>query len=693
MKPTTRLAFLFVALATLSISAAVPDVLGQAPPDSLQPAAGSVPAGEGPVDEAAEPAEELSADGVFRPVDVPSPDEFRTASGAPNASYWQQDVSYEIKVALDPETHRITGSEKVTYTNNSPDSLSSIWLQLDQNLFEPDSRGAQRAARMEEEAGDVRFQGMFEGGGYDIERVAVIRDEVPLEVPYEIDGTMMEIKLDRPVQPVGEELEIEVDFSFTIPESGADRMGRLKVKKGTVYELAQWYPRVFVYDDVTGWNAMPYLGQGEFYLEYGDFDVEITVPRDFIVAATGELQNPEEVLTADQQQRLELAGRSSVTVPIVEKDHVGKEEYRPIGMGPLTWKFRAEDVRDFAWAGSKAFIWDAGSWDGILAMSFYPEEGLGAGGRGPPIPGWEMSTEYVLHAIEFYSTQWYRYPYPVAINVAGTALGMEYPMIVFCSVDARGLGLFLVTDHEIAHTWFPMLVGSDERRYAWMDEGFDTFMNHYSLTDYGGADAWPADPVLPRNSARLTRSEDLAEPIMTAPDDLSEDQLGFLGYTKPGMVLYLLREYVLGPDVFDAGLTAYIERWAYRHPQPADFFRTMEDVSGEDLDWYWNSWLYGSGYLDQAVTDVARQDGNSTVTIRNRGDAVMPMEVRFVFRDGTDECRRLPVDTWRDSDAYTVEFEGKNVRTVHIDPRGMLPDANRSNNVHGRGVVTRIAEC
>jgi hypothetical protein len=692
MKPTTRLAFLFVALAGLSISAAAPDLPGQAPPDSLQPAAGSVPAGGSQTEDAAVATEESASGGVFRPLDVPSPGEFRTAAGAPNASYWQQDVSYEIKVALDPEAHRITGSEKVTYTNNSPDSLSSIWLQLDQNLFRPESRGAERAARMEEEAGDVRFQGMFEGGGYDIERVAVIRDEVPLEVPFEIDGTMMEIHLDRPVQPVGGELEIEVDFAFTIPESGADRMGRLKVKKGTVYELAQWYPRVFVYDDVNGWNALPYLGQGEFYLEFGDFDVEITVPRDFIVAATGELQNPEEVLTADQLQRLELAGRSAATVPIVEKGHVGKEEYRPIGTGPLTWKFHAKDVRDFAWAGSKAFIWDAGSWDGILAMSFYPEEGLGAGGRGPPIPGWEMSTEYVLHALEFYS-QWYRYPYPVAINVAGTALGMEYPMIVFCSVEARGLGLFLVTDHEIAHTWFPMVVGSDERRYAWMDEGFNTFMNHYSLTDYGGTDAWPADPVLPRNSARLTRSEDLAKPIMTAPDDLSESQLGFLGYTKPGMVLYLLREYVLGPAVFDAGFTTYIERWAYKHPQPADFFRTMEDVSGEDLNWYWNSWLYGNGYLDQAVTNVARQDGNSTVTIRNRGDAVMPMEVRFVFRDGTDECRRLPVDIWRDGDAYTVEFEGKNVRTVHIDPRGMLPDANRSNNVHGRGVVTRIAEC
>ncbi|MEJ2338156.1 MAG: hypothetical protein P8Y15_04605, partial [Gemmatimonadales bacterium] len=289
MKPTTRLAFLFVALITSSISAVAPDAFGQAPPDSLQPATASVPAAEEQAEEAAPAAGESAAEGIFRPVDIHHPDEFRTAAGAPNLSYWQQEVSYEIKVALNPETDRITGSEKVTYTNNSPDSLSSIWLQLDQNLFRPDSRGAERAARMEDAAGDVRFQGMFQGGGYDIERVAVIRDEVPLEVPYEIDGTMMKIQLDRPVQPVGGELEIEVDFSFTIPESGADRMGRLKVKKGTVYELAQWYPRVFVYDDVTGWNAMPYLGQGEVYLEDSDFAVEITVPRDFLVAATGEL--------------------------------------------------------------------------------------------------------------------------------------------------------------------------------------------------------------------------------------------------------------------------------------------------------------------------------------------------------------------------------------------------------------------
>ena len=658
--------------------------LAQAPPDSTADAQDLARVGA---------EEQPAANPVFSPIDIPPPNEFRTEAGTPGAAYWQQSVSYEIKAALDPETHRITGQEKVHYTNNSPDSLSSIWFQLDQNLFRPDSRGAERAARAEEEAGDTRFQGMFEGGGYDIERVAVVRDGVPLEVPYEVDGTMMEVKLDRAVPPVGGELEIEVDFGFTIPESGADRMGRLKVKKGTVYELAQWYPRVFVYDDVSGWNAMPYLGQGEFYLEFGDFDVEITVPRSFVVAATGELQNPSDVLTSDQLQRFETAKRSPTPVPIVEKDHVDKEQYRPAGTGPLTWRFRAEGVRDFAWAASKAFIWDAASYDGVLAMSFYPQEGLGGASRGPPVPGWEESTNHILHALEHYSTMWHPYPYPVAINVAGTALGMEYPMIVFCSVEARGLWLFLVTDHEIGHSWFPMLVASDERRYAWMDEGLNTFMGHYSLLDQGGPEAWPADPVLPRNSARLTRSEDMARPIMTAPDELTESQLGFLGYTKPGMVLYLLREYVLGPETYDAAFREYITRWAYKHPQPADFFRTIEDVSGQDLDWYWNSWFYGSGYLDQAVSTVERQGGVTTVLITNRGEVVMPMEVRFVFRDGTDECRRLPVDIWRAGDTYSAEFEGKDIRTVHIDPRGMLPDVNRSNNVWGRGIVTRVEEC
>ncbi len=685
MKSTTRLVMLLAAVAVPSLSAAVaPQAAAQAPPDSVGAS----------IDTARTPSVADAGNAVFQPVEAPPPDEQRTAEGAPGSGYWQQHVSYEIKAALDPEADRITGTAKITYTNNSPDSLSSMWLQLDQNLFRPDSRGALRAQEMEEAAGDVRFQGAFEGGGYEIDRVAVVRDEVPLEVPFEIDDTMMEIALERAVPPLGGELVLEVDFAFTIPESGADRMGQFKAKKGTVYELAQWYPRMFVYDDVNGWNAMPYLGQGEFYLEYGDFDVELTVPRDYLVAATGELVNPEDVLTADQTKRLELARRSSTTVPIVEKDHVGREEYRPIGTGPLTWKFRARNVRDFAWAASSAFIWDAGGWDGILAMSFYPEEGLGgSGGRGPPVSGWEESTSYILHALEFYSGQWYRYPYPVAINVAGRAQGMEYPMIVFCSVQARGLGLFLVTDHEIAHAWFPMLVGSDERRYAWLDEGLDTFMNHYSLTDFGGSDAWPADPILPLNSARLTRSEELARSVMTQPDELSESQLGFLGYTKPGMALYLLREYVLGPEVFDEAFRTYIERWAYKHPQPADFFRTFEDVAGADLDWFWNSWFYGSGYLDQAVTGVTRGDGGSVVTIGNRGEAVMPMEVRFVYRDGTAECRRFPVEIWRDSDTYTIELTGKNVRTVHIDPRGMLPDANRSNNVDGRGVVTRIEEC
>ncbi|MCZ6825827.1 MAG: M1 family metallopeptidase [Gemmatimonadetes bacterium] len=680
-------------------------VLAQAPPDSTENTADDLDSRAADDLDSSTPDDSASeAVGMFAPLDLHPPDEYRTAAGAPGAAYWQQRVDYRVEATLDADAHRVTGSETITYTNNSPDSLFSIWLQLDQNLFQPDSRGAVHAAEKE----DARFRGAFEGGGYDIGRVAVIRDGVPLEVPeshaaaggsagemtvsglaYSIDGTMMEISLDRAIAPVGGQIEIQLEYAFTVPETGADRMGRVKAKKGTVYELAQWYPRAFVYDDVNGWNVMPYLGQGEFYLEYGDFDVEITVPREFIVVATGELQNEQEVLTQEQQERLALARRSPTRVFIVEKDEVGKEESRPPGDGPITWKFRAENVRDFAWATSRAFIWDAASWDGVLAMSAYPQEGISQE-REPP--GWEKATEYVVHALQHYSGKWQPYPYPVAINVAGTALGMEYPMIVFCSVQARGFGLFLVTDHEIAHAWFPMLVGSDERRYPWMDEGLNTFMNHYSMIDFGG-DPWPADPVLPRNSARLTRSEMSARSLMTPPDSISEDELGFLGYTKPGMLLYVLREYVLGPEVFDPAFQEYIDRWAYKHPQPADFFRTFEDVSGEDLAWFWRSWFLGNGYLDQAVSSVQSQGDTTVITITNRGDVVMPMELRLVYRDGTDECLRLPVDIWREGDTYTREVVSKKVRTVHVDPRGMLPDVNRSNNVWGRGVVTRVDKC
>ncbi len=682
--------------------------LAQAPPE--QPATEteqglSSEAGESPVSISDVQAQsEGVGEEAFAPLDLPEPDEYRSATGAPGERYWQQRADYRIEARL--EDKRISGTVTISYTNASPDVLNSLWLQLDQNLFREDSYGAQRADK------DDRHGGFFKNGGFDISGVMVQQDNETFAAEHRIEDTMMEVLLPEPLAAEGGQLELSLDFEFEIPESGADRMGRLKTNKGEIFQLAQWYPRMFTYDDVNGWNNLPYLGQGEWYLEYGDFDVELTVPREMIVVATGELQNPEDVLTPEQQRRLDEARASAETVLIIAPEEVGTDESRPLGEGPVTWKFRAENVRDFAWAASKAFVWDAAGWEDVLIMSVYPIESLGrpADDRGPGrtgragITGWERSTEYLRHSVKFYSEQWYRYPYPVAINVAGRAFGMEYPMIVFCTYQARGGFLFAVTDHEIGHTWFPMLVGSDERRYAWMDEGFDNFMNYYSSIAFTG------EPILsgqmePGQVASAMRGEYAEHPIITPPDSLSETELGFLAYNKPAAVLRLLREVVLGPEVFDEAFRAYIDRWAYKHPQPADFFRTMEDVSGRDLDWFFRGWLYGNGILDQAIAGVtsnctarttvpdAESDDapecETKVTIENRGDVVMPLELRFIYRDGSEEKLSLPVDIWLDTKSFVATVEGARIKNVQIDPVQLLPDANRANNTWGRGLISR----
>ncbi len=614
---------------------------------------------------------------AFDPLELPATDEIRSISGAPGERYWQQRADYVIRVALDDDDHRIEGSETITYTNNSPDSLRSLWVQLDQNLFREDSYGAERA-----EDGQ-RHGGFFKNGGFDVQGITIDLGGQAFAPEYRIEDTMMEVLLPEPLAPNGEQLRLELEFAFTIPETGADRMGRLKVRRGTIYQLAQWYPRVFTYDDVNGWNNLPYLGQGEWYLEYGDFDLELTLPRDYIVVATGELQNPEEVLTQEQQRRLNEARRSETTIPIIGEDEAGDESTRPVGEGPLTWKFRAENVRDVAWAASDRFIWDAASWEDVLIMSAYPEESLG----GQRFSGWERSTEYLRHSIKHYSEQWARYPYPVAINVGGLALGMEYPMIVFCSHQARGGFLFAVTDHEIGHTWFPMMVGSDERRYAWMDEGFDTFINYYSGMVFSGGAPILAALMQPGQIADDMRSAEHS--MLAVPDSLDENEIGFLAYNKPAAVLVLLRETVLGPELFDEAFREYIRRWSFKHPQPADFIRTMEDVTGEDLDWFFRGWVYENGTLDQAVAGVQVIDERTVVTIENRGRIVMPLELRLIFRDGTEEFRNVPVDDWSETGQFVLEISEKRLRHVQIDPDGVLPDVDRSNNVWGRGVVGR----
>ena len=483
-------------------------------------------------------------------------------------------------------------------------------------------------------------------------------------------------------------MQLHLEFSFTVPEEGADRMGRLETDRGTVYQIAQWYPRVFVYDDVNGWNALPYLGQGEYYLEYGDFDVEITVPRDFIVAATGRIGNPEEVLTAEQRRRLERARGSAETVAIVGPDEVGRPGTRPEGAGPLTWRFAADSVRDFAWAASPAFIWDAAGWEGALVASYYPREGLGRPGR----PGWEEATQFGRHSVRFYSETWERYPYPWIVNVAGPVLGMEYPGIVFCAVEARGAALFGVTDHEIAHQWFPMMVGSDERRHAWMDEGFVTFLGHYSANAFfseRGVER-AGGPLSAEEIARVMRSPAGRQPIHTRADRIRRDALGFLAYRKPGAALVLLREVVLGPERFDPAFRAYIDHWRWKHPQPADFFRLMESAGGMELDWFWRGWVFGTGTLDQAIAGVERAGDTLRVAVENRGELVMPAVLQVNYADGTTERVEIPVEAWFTRNRFTatvVRDGAPAVRNVQLDPGKRLPDVDRTNNVWGRGVT------
>jgi len=490
----------------------------------------------------------------------------------------------------------------------------------------------------------------------------------------------MRIELANSVSARGGKVQLEVAWSFEVPKYGSDRLGRFESKDGTIYEIAQWYPRMYVYDDVNGWNPMPYLGAGEFYLEYGNFDVEITVPRNYIVVATGTLQNPAQVLTKTERDRLAEARKSDSTIHVISENEIALPDMRPNGSGDLTWKFHAENVRDFSWAASEAFIWDASHWDNILLMAVYPREGISTGASEEP--GWEKDVEFMRHTFKFYSETYYHFPYPVATNVAGVVGGMEYPMIVFCSVHARGQRLYSVTDHEFGHSWFPMTVGSDERRYAWMDEGLNTFINYYSNTDYYGDTSYVlrienADSIAKRMDSPLN-----SRPIMNFSDNIEPQYYGFLEYYKTAFGLHLLRDCFLGPKKFDLGFKSYIHRWAFKHPQPADFFRTIEDYSGEDLSWFWRGWFYSTHVLDQAIDSVTSDSAKTLVYLSNKRGLVMPCEVKVTFADAKTDTFNLPIEAWYDGNTYVLPvYDERKVDKVEIDPKHILPDIDRSNNI------------
>ena len=626
---------------------------------------------------------------LFAPLALPAPNAYRNADGRPGHAYWQNRNDYEIEVALDPATHTVSGTVRLTYTNNSPQPLDHVWMHLEQNLFAPDSRGARRTPP------DSRWRGSFAEGGY---RLGAVTADGEAVTPV-IDDTRMRIDLQEALAEDGGRVEIVVPYSFVIPEYGADRMGRLETERGTVYELAQWYPRVAVYDDVSGWNALPYLGQGEFYLGYGDFEYSITAPSSLTVVGTGELLNEREVYTATQRERLAEARRSIERVRIITPDEVGTPAAHH-GDGMTTWRFRAENVRDIAWAASEAFILDAatasvdlgdGDTNDVLIMSAYPHEGVGT----PDNPGWEDATRFGRGSI-LNNSRWYPYPYPVAISVAGVVGGMEYPMFQFSGVGARFMSLFGVIDHELGHNWFPMIVGSDERRYAWMDEGFNSYLNTFSnvtfydenedptIAGYGQSDQARVIRLTegPAAADFMQQPYSADQPIVTYPDRIRPQALGWLAYRKPAKGLLLLRNEVVGPERFDAAFREYIERWAYKHPQPADFFRTIEDVTGEDLDWFWRGWFYTTDTFDQALTALTVADGFASASVENRGGIVLPTTVEFTFSDGSTATAVIPAEAYFSTDAAgaRVSLDGRTLVSARLNPSGDAPDADPSND-------------
>ncbi|MET4073819.1 M1 family metallopeptidase [Hymenobacter sp. UYCo722] len=607
----------------------------------------------------------------------------RTAGGQPGAEYWQNAADYKIDARLDEKTARVSATVAITYTNNSPDALAFVWLQVDQNLYREDSRGAAITP-----VGGGRFGNNSRGfrGGDSLQTVNIELHGKKLKANYRVTDTRMQIMLPEALKPNGDKLKIDIAYGFSIPEYGSDRLGRLQTKNGEIFEVAQWYPRMAVYDDVEGWNTLPYL-TAEFYLEYGNFDYTLNVPANYLVGGSGELVNPAEVLTSAQQSRLAKAAGSDQTVIVRSADEVTQAGSRPGGKnGRLTWHFKCQRARDVAWAASSSFVWDAAKMNlpsgrKSLAQSLYPVEAA-------QDTAWNRSTEYVKKSIEYNSKQWYEYTYPVATNVAGVVGGMEYPGIVFCGVKARKADLYSVTDHEFGHNWFPMIVGSNERKYPWMDEGFNTFINILSSGDFNNGEY--AKQLNDTTRLVLGNIRYIADPSTvapyTVPDVTPANMLGYAAYAKMGYGLFLLRSEVLGPDRFDYAFRTYIKRWAFKHPQPKDFFRTMNEASGEDLTWFWREWVYNNWTLDQAVTTVTyvNQDPaqGALITVENKGQAAMPVIADVTETSGKTTRVRLPVEVWQRSGTWTFRYNSTTpLMLVRLNPTKLLPDANPGNNV------------
>jgi hypothetical protein len=540
--------------------------------------------------------------------ELPTPNEFRTASGAPGNHYYQQKADYKMNITIDDETQKLTGVETITYTNNSPDQLNYLWLQLDQNIYSENSDSKLiEIEKMEDfkSVGDIRKKFFNYDGGFKIETITTTSGQ---KMKYFINKTMMRIDLDKPLMSktsVSFQIKWWYNINDRMAVGGRSGYEYFEKDKNYLYTIAQFFPRMCVYNDVTGWQNKQFLGRGEFTLPFGDYEVNITVPADHIVGATGECQNYKNLLSAEQLKRLEQAKKSDKPVIIVTQAEAEKAELNK-EKKTKTWTYKATNVRDFAFATSRKFIWDAQNQlvngKNILCMSYYPKEGN---------PLWERySTKLVAHTIKTYSKYTVDYPYPVAISVHSKWIGMEYPMICFNGgrpepdgtySEGEKYGMWGVIIHEVGHNFFPMIINSDERQWTWMDEGLNTFVQY--LTEQEWERGYPSRRGPAHMIADYMRGDKKTiSPIMTNSESIF--QFGNNAYGKPATALNILRETVMGRELFDYAFKTYCERWKFKHPSPADFFRTMEDASAVDLDWFWRGWFYGTDNVDISIDDV-----------------------------------------------------------------------------------------
>ena len=628
---------------------------------------------------------------AFHPQFYPYPgNDYRSASGEPGPKYWQNRADYKIDCSLDTNTHKVKGKMELSYTNNSPDNLKFIWLQLDQNIYKQDSRASATTTQTGGRWANEEFT-----EGYSFSAISLNLNGKNFIPKYTVNDTRMQVWMQPAndlnenafIQAGGGKVNLIMEFEFKVPEYGTDRMGRLKTKQGWVYEIAQWFPRMAVYDDIQGWNTLPYLGAGEFYLEYGSIDFTVTAPADMILVGSGALLNPEECFSSDEYKKYKEAQNSNKTIVIRSEKDISHRK-NTAAVVSRTWKFRIDNARDAAWAASRAFILDGAKINlpggkNSLAMSAYPAEST----KDKKGNDWRRSTEMVKGAIEHYSSKWYPYPYPAAINVAGIVGGMEYPGIVFCSYEANGNGLWGVTDHEFGHTWFPMIVGSNERKYAWMDEGFNTFINDFSTAAFKKGEFKEHNFFNDPSSTFMVKASfgDHMDKLFDIPEVVQAENLGIAAYMKPAQMLHALRDLILGPERFDNAFREYIQRWAFKHPTPWDFFHTMENVSGEDLGWFWRGWVLNNWKIDQSVKGVKyvqdKPEKGSLITLENLEKMPMPVTVLVKEANGKEHRLNLPVEIWQRGTEWTFNLPTTSeIKDLVLDPDKKLPDWNRENN-------------